>query len=237
VITSNTAPLSDLHEDPNALVTEDGRLFVDDRIPELPGDYTRCSPKELQKQWTAKLYIPNTPHCIAAYLGALLGVTYLHESMQHPQVYEIVKASMNEMLNALKLRWDIPHDFLDWYAEKELSRFCNLLLHDPIARVAREPMRKLELEGRLVGAAQICLSSGFIPQNILKGIFAAMLFESEHDTDRHVKFMMETLSPRPFLVYILGLRQGEALEVALLNHFDSHVALLRGIAKERGGLK
>ena len=230
VITSNTAPDSILLEDPNAVITEDGVLFIDEKVPNLRGDFTRCSKAELAKQWTAKLYIHNTPHCIAAYLGALIGVKYVHEAMQDKRVHEIVTGAMQEMLNALKLKWDISHDFLDWYAKKEISRFCNTLLNDPIARVAREPIRKLELDGRLIGAAQICLSSGFIPHNIILGIYAAMTFESQDDADRHVKFMMESLRPVTFLTYVLGLRRGEALEKTLSNHFDLSIRKLRELS-------
>src|SRR4029079_17509883 len=122
--------------------------------------------KQLDQQWTAKLYLHNTPHCVAAYLGALLGVEYMHEAMRDPELAAIVEGSMREMLTSLKLKWDIEHNFLDWYAQKELDRFRSELLFDPISRVAREPLRKLELEGRLIGSAQICLSLGFVPENI-----------------------------------------------------------------------
>ncbi|MCJ7571936.1 MAG: mannitol-1-phosphate 5-dehydrogenase, partial [Candidatus Thermoplasmatota archaeon] len=211
VITSNTAAPDILAEDPVSVVTEDGILFVDVGAKGIKGNIHFCDKSELRKQWTAKLYLHNTPHAIAAYLGALAGVHYVHEAMKIPEIKKIVTGAMSEMLTSLKLKWDIPHSFLEWYADKEIQRFSNELLYDPISRVAREPLRKLELEGRLIGAAQICLSLGFIPQNILIGIVSAILFENELDPDRHLSFLRKALSPNILLTYIIGLREGEVL--------------------------
>jgi len=224
VITSNMAPQQYLNIDPLAVITEDGVMFVDENANsgDLVGDLKFISPSELyDKQWRAKLYIHNTPHCIAAYLGALLGKRFLHEAMAIEEIDQIVEGVMLEMLNALKLRWDISHEFLEWYAAKELARFRNNLLYDPISRVAREPLRKLELEGRLIGAANVCLAQGFLPEKIMTGIVAAILFSRKDDTDRHLTMMRNAMNTSAFLVYILGLRKGEALEIALTSQFEN----------------
>lgn len=216
VITSSTAPTELLKLDPLSVVTEDGILFVDEAAGVLPGDYRPLPGGELLGvQWTAKLFLHNTPHCVAAYLGAVAGVRYLHEAMAIPRIGSIVEGSMTEMLNSLKLRWEIPHSFLEWYSAKELARFRNSLLCDPIERVAREPLRKLETDGRLIGAAQVCLASGFIPHNLLSGIAGALLFSSDRDADRHLAFMRRALTPGTFISHILALRPGEALEIIL----------------------
>jgi mannitol-1-phosphate/altronate dehydrogenase len=237
VITSNTASPELLSKDPLSIITEDGILLIDEGAKDIKGDITFCNDAELKKQWTAKLYLHNTPHCITAYLGAMVGATYIHEAMQYADIKNIVSGAMNEMLTALKLKWDIPHPFLDWYANKELQRFSNVLLYDPISRVAREPLRKLELEGRLIGAAQICLSLGFTPKNILIGITSALLFENEQDTDRHLSFLRKTLSPKLLLTYILGLRKGEALEIVMRERLSKIVAQLETLIENAKKVK
>lgn len=238
VITSNTAPRDILARDPLAIATESGVQFMDDRVEGLEGDFTLLPYDALlHQQWTAKLYLHNTPHCVAAYLGALAGVEYVHEAMAIPEAAQIVEGCMEEMLSSLKLRWEIPHDFLEWYAEKELSRFRSRLLFDPIARVAREPLRKLEADGRLVGAAQICMSMGFVPQNILIGIASAILFDDENDADHHIQFMRRALSTSAFLTHVLTLRKGEALERVLGERFPGIVARLDEIPRRARGAK
>lgn len=234
VITSNTAPSHLLELDPLSIVTEDGALYIEAGNQKIHGDIQFISREELlHRQWTPKLFLHNTPHCIAAYLGALMGATYVHEAMQNQRASQIVEGAMLEMLQALKMQWDIPHEFLDWYAEKELKRFRCQLLFDPIARVAREPLRKLELHGRLIGAAQICLSLGVLPQNILNGIVGAILFEDVSDADHHIGLMREAMEISEFNRYILGLRPGEPLDLMLCEQIDSITKELREITKDR----
>lgn len=233
VITSNTASKADLAIDPLTINTEDGVLHVDERAAGIEGDISFCPEEELiNKHWTAKLFLHNTPHCIAAYLGALIGVKYVHEAMQCGQINEIVNGAMNEMLTALKLKWVIPHDFLEWYAGKEIRRFSNTLLFDPVSRVSREPLRKLNVEGRLIGAAQICLAQGFVPNNILKGIVSAIIFDNEEDADRPLLYMQKIFHPSILLTYIIGLRKGEVLEIVLEEQFASIVESLEKLVAE-----
>lgn len=232
VITSNTAPAELLAQDPLAITTENGVLYVESGPTGLHGEMSLLPRQELLRvQWTPKLYLHNTPHCITAYLGALMRMTYVHEAMVPPQAAQLVEGAMGEMLQALKLQWDIPHEFLDWYAQKELARFRNRLLFDPVSRVAREPLRKLELHGRLIGAAQMCLTLGVLPQNLLKGIVGALLYEDVNDPDNHIGLMRESLDSQDFNRYVLGLRTGEPLDLMLRKKIGPLIEELRELTK------
>jgi mannitol-1-phosphate/altronate dehydrogenase len=154
--------------------------------------------------------------------------------MKNQFVRKIVEGSMNEMLKTLKLNWDISHNFLEWYAQKEINRFKNTLLFDPISRVAREPLRKLQINGRLIGAAQLCLYNGVFPNNILKGIVSAFMFENHQDADNHIELLQNSMSPEHFNQYILGLRTGEPLDLLLKDKLDqirNELILLRKFKK------
>jgi mannitol-1-phosphate 5-dehydrogenase len=234
VITSNTSPKKLLKKDQLSIVSEDGELYVE-KGPKIYGEIKFLSRKDLLKiQWTAKLYLHNTPHCIAAYLGSIINVKYIHNAMKNQFVRKIVEGSMNEMLKTLKLNWDISHNFLEWYAQKEINRFKNTLLFDPISRVAREPLRKLEINGRLIGAAQLCLYNGVFPNNILKGIVSAFMFENHQDADNHIELLQNSMGPEHFNQYILGLRTGEPLDLLLKDKLDqirNELILLRKFKK------
>jgi mannitol-1-phosphate/altronate dehydrogenase len=234
VITSNTSPKKLLKKDQLSVVSEDGELYVE-KGPIIYGEIKFLSRKDLLKiQWTAKLYLHNTPHCIAAYLGSIINVQYIHNAMKNQFVRKIVEGSMNEMLKTLKLNWDISHSFLEWYAQKEINRFKNTLLFDPISRVAREPLRKLQINGRLIGAAQLCLYNGVFPNNILKGIVSAFMFENHQDADNHIELLQNSMSPEHFNQYILGLRTGEPLDLLLKDKLDqirNELILLRKFKK------
>ncbi len=233
VITSNTAPAHLLQSDPLSITTEDGILYVESGPQNLHGALRFIARRQLlREQWTPKLYLHNTPHCIAAYMGALMGVTYVHEAMTRRAAGEIVEGAMLEMLQVLKLQWEIPHDFLEWYAAKELARFRCALLFDPVARVAREPLRKLELHGRLVGAAQMCLTLGVVPHFLLRGIVGALLFEDAKDPDHHIGLLREAMDSASFNRYVLGLRPGEPLDLMLREKTGAITTQLRGLGKD-----
>lgn len=233
VITSNTAPDKMIQDDPLSIVTEDGVLFIQEGPKSLKGEFKFLTENEIKyDQWIPKLYLHNTAHCIAAYLGALIGAKYVHEPMEIKEFNDIVEGTMNEMLESLKKGWDIEESFLNWYAKKELARFRNKLLFDPISRVSREPLRKLGLEGRLIGAAQICLSHGVMPNNLITGIAAALLFQDQKDPDRHLAFFKNTLTKEDFNTHILGLRSGEPLDLILRNKIDKMTTFLLDFNKK-----
>ena len=230
VIASNTAPENLLKKDPLAVTTEDGVCYIDKSLSHFKSNANYVSKEELDKQWKAKLYLHNTPHCIAAYLGAQLSVQYVHQSMKNKKVYQIVQGAMKEMQQVLIKKFKLPTTFVNWYAQKELKRFSNELLYDPINRVAREPFRKLAPGGRLIGAAQLCLSSGVMPENITKGIIAAFHYKNKNDPDAHISLLVHSLTPGDFLSIILGLKEGSALYELLLEQKLSYNSLLKKIS-------
>lgn len=234
VITSNTASQDLLRKDPLAIITENGECFIDETLePKLEGNCQYISTKELEKQWLAKLYIHNTPHCIAAYLGNMLDVKYLHESMANETIESIVSGAMQEMVLMLQHRVHLEIDFLNFYRDKELSRFQNPLLYDPIERVAREPFRKLAPKDRLIGAAQLCLTAGIVPYNVLTGIMAAFYFENEKDPDAHIRYLRNSMKPEDFLRIIFRLSENEALFTLLIQHWTSLTQKLEAIKNDK----
>lgn len=233
VITSNTASKELLAQDPLAIITENGNCFIDATIkPHLPSECQYVDERELKNQWIAKLYVHNTPHCIAAYLGSLIGVEYLHQAMEHPGVAAVVEGAMNEMVSMLCTRKELSNSFLAFYRDKELARFRNRLLFDPIARVAREPFRKLEPKDRLLGAAQLCLAAGVLPTNTLLGIVAAFYFDSIDDPDAHIRHLRRSMRPEDFLRIIFKLQPSEALFLLLVERWEGILRQLKGFRYE-----
>ena len=232
VITSNTASEELLSKDELSIITENGECFIDEKVKKLGGNCKYISTKELDKQWKAKLYIHNTTHCIAAYLGNIIKGKYLHNSMESLEIRKIVENSMIEVKLMLKTKYNIEEDFLDFYANKELQRFSNKLLCDPISRVAREPFRKLEKNERLIGAASLCLSVGILPINLVKGIMAAFCFDKDNDNDFHIKYLIKSLNKEDFLKIIIGLRENEALFQIIVQNWEYNINLINELKNE-----
>ena len=208
VITSNTAPPELLDKDPLSIVTEDGVLYVDNKMSWLGGNAIYLDERGMFQEWKAKLYLHNTPHCIAAYLGYQKGCWYVHEAMQIPHIREIIERVIHETTQMVVNRYSIDPAFALAYGKKELKRFSNELLFDPIKRVAREPLRKLALGERLVGAARLCIQSNVTPHGIIEGIFAALQYDEQTDPDYERNKNMN--------IYTLGLDSDEPLMYMLM---------------------
>lgn len=211
VITSSSASPSNLARDPYAIHTENGVLYLQ-RPSELDPSLERLLPEvhwlpveRLNREWDAKLYIHNTPHCIAAYLGHMAGCTYLHEALARPSIRRIVQGVIDELLSALKLVTPYDHHFIESYAVKEVRRFSNHLLFDPVTRVAREPLRKLHPSGRLMGALRLLLSTGVKPTYLMAGIAAALRYADTNDRDYAQLSELEVFGIPAFLKYHLGM--------------------------------
>ena len=83
VITSSQSSPENKLIDVHSLHTEDGTLYLESCSESPSFDLPKTffiSTLELEAEWHSKLYLHNTAHCIAAYLGFQNGCTYLHES-------------------------------------------------------------------------------------------------------------------------------------------------------------
>lgn len=211
VIASSSASPGNLAVDPQCLHTESGVLYLEespDVLPALKALLTSAewaSVDQLRLEWDAKLYLHNTPHCVAAYLGYVAGCTYLHEGFTIPFISRTVEGVIEEMLLALKMSTSHEHGFMEEYALKELRRFSDDLLFDPISRVAREPLRKLHPSGRLTGALRMTMLSGVAPLNLMVGIAAALSYLDERDSDYPYLRLLDDFGVPAFMQYHLAI--------------------------------
>lgn len=183
VITSSSAPPALLEKDPLTTVSEQGVLVLEAGDYQLPAAILQLSAGALEEHWLCKLFIHNAPHAITAYLGWLKGYRYIHEAMIDPAIARVVEGAINEITEGLIQTGMVAPDFAQSYKEKELRRFRDNLLFDPIDRVAREPLRKLNQENRLVLAARLCVFTGRLPLNVAIGIRAALAYANPGDEE------------------------------------------------------
>lgn len=232
VIASSTASPESLAADRFSLHTENGVMFlqeskrVDDRLKALLPDVEWLPVDQLNAEWDAKLYIHNTPHCVAAYLGYLSGCTYLHEALARPAVARIVDGVVDEILTGLKLVTHHDHDFLESYARKEMRRFSNANLYDPISRVAREPIRKLHPSGRLMGALRLLLTSGVEPVHLMAGIAASLRYLEPRDRDCEALRLLPEFGVKAWLKFHLSIPPGSIESDYVAQNFDAASAYL-----------
>ncbi len=129
----------------------------------------------------AKLYGHNAIHSLLGFIGAVKGARSMTELKDDKVVMQIGReAFLKESGAALIKKYAYLGDelfteagFKD-FAEDLLVRMTNPYLGDTIARVTRDVLRKLEMDGRIFGTMQLALEYGIEPQNMALGAIAGI---------------------------------------------------------------
>lgn len=128
-----------------------------------------------------KLFTLNTGHCITSYLGFLKGYATIDESIADEKIYNIVKSAMTESGNGLIKKYGFDKEAHMKYIDKIIGRFKNPYLKDDVARVGREPIRKLSPSDRLIKPLMTAIEYGLPVDNIIIGIGAALHYDNTAD--------------------------------------------------------
>lgn len=127
-----------------------------------------------------KLYILNCGHAVCAYLGYRRGYKYIHEAMNDEAINRSVVGAMLEAQRALQCK----HGRALHYGamiNDILASFSNAALMDTVARVGRDPVRKLQSDDRLVGPAKLAYRYGIETTYLVQGCAAALSFAEQGD--------------------------------------------------------
>ena len=129
----------------------------------------------------AKLYGHNAIHALLAYLGWEKGYRYMTDLRDDEELMETARrAFIDESGAALVRRHAALGDALFTaagyraYALDLLARMTNPYLADTVVRAARDPVRKLGYQDRLVGTMALALEQGIEPRAMAKGVRAAL---------------------------------------------------------------
>jgi len=148
-------------------------------LPCLPG--VRATSQYLARL-REKLFVFNTGHAMCAYLGALRRHTSVDRAVADPALRPLVVGCLLESRKALlRTHPGLGRDVHGPVAEA-LTRYGDAELADPVARVARDPLRKLAPGDRLLGPAeQTRAVLGRVPAHFALGIAGALLYRNPAD--------------------------------------------------------
>ncbi|MGL4225908.1 MAG: mannitol-1-phosphate 5-dehydrogenase [Vibrio sp.] len=177
-------PLQAANDDPLEVTVESFNEWIVDKQQfkgEIPSIAGMEKTDNLMAFVERKLFTLNTGHCITAYLGGLKGHRTIREAIQDPQIHAQVKQAMQESGEVLIRRYGFDRALHTAYIEKILTRFANPYLVDEVDRVARQPLRKLGENDRLIKPLLGTIEYG-VPNNmLLKGIAAALKYRNSSD--------------------------------------------------------
>ena len=121
-----------------------------------------------------KLYVHNMGHATCAYLGDLLGLEYIYQSIAVPEVRILVQNAMLESAQILHEHYGADLTALQAHITDLLYRFTNAALGDTCERVGGDPARKLSPADRLIGSSLLAIEEGITPAYIPVGAAAGL---------------------------------------------------------------
>jgi len=175
-----------------------------------------------------KLWTFNAGHAAAAYLGWHAGASTLDEAMSKTEIRaaigEIVAETQRAFEAYLAARSGsapIPARSLDWI----LDRYAEPALSDPVARVGREPRRKLAPGDRLIGPAIACRAAGIDPTALAAAAAAALAYgESSDPQAPDLQQELELLGPEEVLSTVSTLDPQDELARLICDHYRERIA-------------
>lgn len=121
----------------------------------------------------------NAPHAILAWAGALNGCKTIAEAIAKPSIHQFIKNVMTQEIRPI-LQSECPnisHQELT-YVENKFFERCAASVDDPVTRVGRDPLRKLDVDGNIRGSIEL-VKKHKLPistQNLEKGIALGILY-------------------------------------------------------------
>ena len=151
--------------------------FVGD-IPDIAG---MTPVEDLEAGVERKLFTLNTGHAICAWVGQYLGFNTIGDAIADDRVKQIVTQAMQQSGAALIAKHHFDPQAHRAYIEKILKRFANPYIIDDVARVGRQPIRKLSRGERIASPVTTAKAYGLPIDKLLLGAAAAMHFHSDED--------------------------------------------------------
>lgn len=152
----------------------------------------------------AKLYGHNAVHALAAYLGEWMGLERIDQLRAVPGAMGFLRVALVDESGTALIRkyagvdpFFTPAGYAE-FADDLLARMVNPFLRDTVARVGRDPARKLAWHDRLVGAMRLALAHDIVPRHYAVGVAAALrALGAQKDADHTLTELWQPDAPEP----------------------------------------
>ena len=128
-----------------------------------------------------KLFTLNSGHAICAYLGCLRGHQTILDSVNDPIIGPIVYKAMQQSGAGLVKKFSMDAEKHQAYIDRIFARFHTPYLQDEVARVGREPIRKLAASDRLINPLLTAYNFGMKVDQLIFGAAAALRYDNAED--------------------------------------------------------
>lgn len=179
---------------------------------EIPKIYGMNLADNLMAYIERKLFTLNTGHAITAYFGYLKGYNTVDESIKDEVIHDLVKKAMIESGQGLIAKYNFDKEEHFKYIDKIIGRFKNPYLKDDVARVGREPLRKLNENDRLIKPLMTAKSFNLDIDNLLLGVGAALNYNNEEDSQSvELQSLISEKGVKESLAHVANLAQEQEI--------------------------
>ncbi|MBC5640815.1 MULTISPECIES: mannitol-1-phosphate 5-dehydrogenase [Clostridia] len=179
---------------------------------EIPKIYGMNLADNLMAYIERKLFTLNTGHAITAYFGYLKGYNTVDESIKDEVIQDLVKKAMIESGQGLIAKYNFDKEEHFKYIDKIIGRFKNPYLKDDVARVGREPLRKLNENDRLIKPLMTAKSFNLDIDNLLLGVGAALNYNNEEDSQSvELQSLISEKGVKESLAHVANLAQEQEI--------------------------
>ena len=128
-----------------------------------------------------KFYTYNAANGTTSFVGAILGYKYIADAAYDERILKILDGVYKETATALSKKHNFPFDEQWAFTRTSLNKLQDKNIVDYVERNARDPVRKLGPDDRLVGSARLCMEYGVVPENLAIAIASAIYYEEPSD--------------------------------------------------------
>ncbi len=215
-------PMEDNKEDDIHVVVEEFKEWIVDQT-QFKGEIPQIEEMQLTDNLMAyverKIFTLNTGHAITSYLGYLKGYKTIRESILDTNIEKLVMGAMKESGEVLIKKYGFNKEEHEKYIQKIIGRFKNPYLNDEVSRVARQPLRKLGKDDRLIKPFMGAVEFDVASENLIKGIVYALCYNNPSDGDAVKIQEIIKASLKDAVSKITGLEEGSKVTDLIVEEY------------------
>ncbi len=175
----------------------------------------------LDAYYARKLYTNNAGHALLAYMGWQRGYSTIAQSAADAHIAGQLRQLLDAAAEMLVRDYGLDPAGLDRHVDELVSvRFANAALADPVSRVARDPLRKLGPDDRLVGLLRRLAAHGLPGEAVCRTIAAAMRYRNQDDNQsQQLAVLIEQGGPALVLERVCGIGPRDPGYLSIIDYY------------------
>jgi len=130
---------------------------------------------------TQKLFTNNTSNAVIAYSGFLLGYEYIADAANSPEIQLLLDQAYPCINKILEKEIGVDPEEQRKFSEKARAKYCDYTIVDKVIRHAKDPIRKLGPNDRLIAPCRIALQQHIDAAVLVDTIAKAIFFDEPSD--------------------------------------------------------